>query len=41
MGWEDMDVRDDWTELSDVLRSVDVTVISNEECNASEGTICG
>jgi secreted trypsin-like serine protease len=37
----DMDIRDNWTESSDVLRTVDVTVISNEECNASEGTIGG
>ena len=33
----DMDIRDNWTELSDVLRTVDVT----KECNASEGTIGG
>ena len=41
MGWGDMSIRDDWTELSDVLRNVDVTVISNEKCDASEGTIGG
>ncbi len=41
MGWGDMDIRDDWTELSDVLRSVDITVISNVECDASEGAIGG
>ena len=33
----DMDIRDNSTELSDVLRTVDVT----KECNASEGTIGG
>ena len=41
MGWGDMSIRDDWTELSDVLRNVDVTAISNEECDASDGTIGG
>jgi trypsin len=41
MGWGDKSIRDDWTESSDVLQIVAVTVISNEKCDASEGTIGG
>jgi len=41
MGWGDTDIRDDVSKLSDVLMNVDVNVISNNECDASEGTIDG
>jgi hypothetical protein len=41
MGWEDMHICNNWTELSNVLQNVTVTVISNKECNASKGTIGG
>ena len=41
MGWGDMNIWDNWTESSDVLRIVAVTVISNEKCNVSEGNIGG
>jgi hypothetical protein len=48
MGWGDTDISDDFYEetrnnvmLSDVLMSADVTVISNEECEASAGYIDG
>merc|ERR1719183_980186 len=40
MGWGDTDIRDE-SKLSDVLMNVDVNVISNNECDASEGTIDG
>lgn len=41
MGWGDT-TSDDYTqELADVLMSVDVNVISNSDCDASEGTING
>ena len=41
MGWGDVDIRDDVSELSDVLMNVQVNVISNQECDDSEGTIDG
>jgi len=41
MGWGDTDIRDDVSKLSDVLMNVDVNVISNNECDASEGTVDG
>eukprot|EP01083_Nonionella_stella_P288019 980339_1 len=41
MGWGDTDIRDDVSKLSDVLMSVDVNVISKNECDASEGTVDG
>jgi trypsin len=41
MGWGDT-TSDDYTqELADALMSVDVNVISNSDCDASEGTING
>jgi len=39
MGWGDTDIRDDYSQLSDVLMNVRVNAISNEECDASEGMI--
>jgi len=41
MGWGDTDIRDDVSELSDVLMNVKVNTISNQECDDSEGTIGG
>jgi len=41
MGWGDMDAADDVSTLSNVLLEVEVNVISNEECEQSEGTIGG
>ena len=48
MGWGDTDISDDFddetpndVETSTVLMNVDVSVISNEECDASEGYIDG
>lgn len=41
MGWGDTDIRDDYSEQSDVLMNVRVNVISNEECDDSEGRIDG
>jgi len=41
MGWGDVDIRDDVSKLSDVLMNVQVNVISNQECDDSEGTIDG
>jgi len=41
MGWGDTDIRDDVSELSDVLLHARVNVISNGECDASEGEIDG
>ena len=37
MGWGDTDIRDSVSDLSDVLMKVDVNVISNSVCDASEG----
>jgi len=39
MGWGDMDAADDISTLSNVLLEVEVNIISNEECEQSEGTI--
>ena len=41
MGWGDTDI--DWLafEMSDVLKSAEIHVQSNEECKESEGTIRG
>ena len=48
MGWGDTDISDDFdeetqhdVETSTVLMNVDVSIISNEECDASEGYIDG
>ncbi|KAL9189024.1 hypothetical protein ACHAXT_011514 [Thalassiosira profunda] len=41
MGWGDTSASDDTTELTDVLMHTEVQVISNEECDASEGFIGG
>ena len=41
MGWGDTDIRDDYSQLSDVLKNVRVNTITNKECDASEGTIGG
>lgn len=41
MGWGDTDIRDDVSELSDALMNVNVKVISNQECDDSEGTVNG
>jgi len=41
MGWGDIDIRNDVSELSDALMSVNVNVISDQECDNSEGTIDG
>lgn len=41
MGWGDTDIRDHVSETSDALMHVRVNVISNEECDASEGSIDG
>lgn len=41
MGWGDTDIRDNVSTLSDALMNVNVNVISNQECDASEGTIDG
>lgn len=41
MGWGDTDSRESVSTLSDVLMSVNVNAISNQECDASEGTIDG
>ncbi len=41
MGWGDLIAADDISEISDVLKSVNVKVISNEQCEASEGFVDG
>ena len=41
MGWGDVVAADAVSELSDVLKSVNVNVISNEQCEVSEGVIDG
>lgn len=41
MGWGDIDIRDDVSELSDALMNVNVKVISEQECDDSEGTVNG
>jgi len=41
MGWGVTDISDDNLPLSDVLMQVGVNVISNEDCDVSEGTIDG
>jgi hypothetical protein len=41
MGWGDTNILGDIQDLSDVLMKVDVNVISNQECDDSEGTIDG
>ena len=41
MGWGDTVAADDISRLSDVLRDVEVNVISNQECGQSEGTVGG
>jgi trypsin len=41
MGWGDTTAEDDTTVTSNVLRYVEVNVISSADCNASEGTIDG
>lgn len=41
MGWGYTDISDDNSPLSDVLMQVRVDVISNEDCDASEGTSDG
>jgi len=38
MGWGDIDPDQDESELANELMEVEVTVISNEDCDASEGT---
>lgn len=39
MGWGDTNIDEDVSDLSDVLMDVRVKVISNQECDASEGNI--
>ena len=41
MGWGDIDIRDNVNKLSDVLMTVDVNVMSNRDCDDSEGYIDG
>ena len=41
MGWGDIDIADDVSTMSNVLLEVEVNVISNEECEASEGIVGG
>jgi trypsin len=41
MGWGDTVAADDISRLSDVLKDVSVNVISNTECEQSEGTVGG
>jgi len=41
MGWGDIDIRDNVSTLSDVLMTVDVKVMSNRDCDDSEGYIDG
>ena len=41
MGWGDTTAEDDTSKLSDVLMSVDVNVISNQDCDDSSGSING
>lgn len=41
MGWGDTDIRDIVLKLSDVLREVQVNIVSNSDCDDSSGTIDG
>ena len=41
MGWGDTNIQDSVSDLSDVLMHVDVNVISNNECDDSEGYVSG
>ena len=41
MGWGDTDIRESVSELSDEFKHVNVNVISNSECDESEGTVDG
>lgn len=41
MGWGDTDIRDNVSKLSDVLREVNVNIMSNKDCDASKGNVGG